>query len=375
MRDGPRLLVFDLSTHLHLPAYLEFLIESWSARAPAGELTLVVHPAFAGDHADVFERAGRAPRGGVRILTPTEEGHHGRREPPRVTPASAGVKDARTLASVMRGEVPAAALSYEWQLLHRYAGKIGATRALIIHVDAYLPLLAAGVEPPCPLSGIFFTPMFHYGGFGYPPSSEQEQTLALRQKFLLARTLRQEWIHRLFMLDPFAVEETLGFPHREKVVYLPDPVPPNRATAAQGTAVRAKLGIDPGRSVLLMFGHLTPRKGCRELLDALRYLPESTCRSISVVFVGVAGLDYRLELERRIAALCAERPVEVIRQFGFVAQEDVAAYFRMADVVLAPYPRHQGMSGVVLLAAAAGVPVLSGSYGLMGEYVRRTGWG
>lgn len=371
MHDAIRLLVFDLSAHLHLPAYLRLLIESWNARAPAGELTLVVHPTFAGNHADVVELAERAPRGNVRILTPTEEEHRRRRQPPRATPASAGLTDARTFAGAMRGDVGATTLPYEWQLLRWYAGKIGATRALIVHVDAYLLLLAAGVEPPCPLSGIFFAPMFHYGGLGCRPSSEQEQALALRQKFLLARVLRQERIHRLFMLDPFAVEGTLGFPNREKVVYLPDPVPRNRATAAQVAALRAKLGVDPGRSVLLMFGHLTPRKGCSQLLDALTRLPEDTCRSISVVFAGVVRPDYRPELERRTVALCAERPVEVIRRFGFVAHEDVAAYFRMADVVLTPYPRHPGMSGVVLLAAAAGVPVLGASYGLMGEYVRR----
>jgi glycosyltransferase involved in cell wall biosynthesis len=43
----------------------------------------------------------------------------------------------------------------------------------------------------------------------------------------------------------------------------------------------------------------------------------------------------------------------------------------MADVILAPYQRHVGMSGILLLAAAAQKPVLSSNYGLMGEIVRR----
>jgi glycosyltransferase involved in cell wall biosynthesis len=42
---------------------------------------------------------------------------------------------------------------------------------------------------------------------------------------------------------------------------------------------------------------------------------------------------------------------------------------------LAPYQRHVGMSGILLLAAAAGKPVLSSDYGLMGELVRRYGLG
>ena len=47
------------------------------------------------------------------------------------------------------------------------------------------------------------------------------------------------------------------------------------------------------------------------------------------------------------------------------------AYFQIADVVLAPYQRHVGMSGILLLAAAANKPVLCSNYGLMGEMVRR----
>jgi glycosyltransferase involved in cell wall biosynthesis len=363
-------MVFDLSGHLHLPAYLRFLIESWCARDGPGELSLVVTPPFARSHPDVVVLAGQARRGNVRVLTLTEGEHRRSRSPahpaepsdPRVRPS---------LVELLQRSPGVADWSHHWVLLHRYAEATRATHSLIVHLDGYLPLLAGGAALPGSLSGIFFGPAFHYGRIGSPPRAPQERTEQLHQKFVLARALRHERLRHLFMLDPFAVEDVPRVSAREKVRFLPDPVPPNRATAAEVATLRARLGVDSGRAVLLLFGHLTPRKGGDELLDALGRLPEDRSRALALVLAGVVRPDYRPELERRAAALRARRPIQVIERFGFVSQEDVPAYFRLADIVLAPYPRHAGMSGVLLLAAAAGTPVLSGHYGLMGEYVRR----
>jgi glycosyltransferase involved in cell wall biosynthesis len=65
------------------------------------------------------------------------------------------------------------------------------------------------------------------------------------------------------------------------------------------------------------------------------------------------------------------QPIQIVECYDFVRDEDVSGYFELADIVLAPYQRHVGMSGILLLAAAAGKPVLSSNYGLMGELVRR----
>jgi glycosyltransferase involved in cell wall biosynthesis len=369
--DGPRILVFDLTGDLHLPSYLRFLMESWCERDPDGVLNLFVHPEFLRKHGDVVALAKRAPRGNVRFLTLNEDERRRRREGERAALERAESNPVRSLADVIRGTAATEALSYDWQLLHRYARKVRATQSLIAHFDWYLPLLACAAQLPCPLSGIFFAPTFHYRRFGCPPQSEQERAIELHQKFLFARTLRREQFYRLYLLDPFAVEETSRFPGSEKVTFLPDPVPPNRATETQVSALRTRLAVEPGRSILLMFGHLTPRKGCDQILEALMRLPESVCRGICLVFAGVIESDYRSEIEQRAAALCAERPIQLVTRFEFVAQQDVASYFRMADVVLTPYPKHPGKSGLVLLAAAAGTPVLSSRYGLMAEYVRR----
>ena len=50
---------------------------------------------------------------------------------------------------------------------------------------------------------------------------------------------------------------------------------------------------------------------------------------------------------------------------------EIQQYFQLADVVLALYQRHVGMSGILIRAAAANKPVLATNYGLMGEITRR----
>jgi glycosyltransferase involved in cell wall biosynthesis len=55
----------------------------------------------------------------------------------------------------------------------------------------------------------------------------------------------------------------------------------------------------------------------------------------------------------------------------FVPEEDVQLYYRSADIILAPYQRHVGMSGVLVNAAAAQKPLLCSNYGLMGEITRQ----
>src|SRR3954454_19597631 len=46
-----------------------------------------------------------------------------------------------------------------------------------------------------------------------------------------------------------------------------------------------------------------------------------------------------------------------------------------ARVVVAPYPRHRGMSRLILEAAAVGTPVVADRYGLMGRLVKDHGLG
>lgn len=337
-----RIVIFDLSRHIHLPSYLHFLVEFWHRRAHAGELSIVTW----------------------RTLTEEE-----RRQKLALESSREGL--AMQFHDLLRrGRNPDFTAQYDWELFCRHTSRLHATHGFIVHIDHYLPLLAAGATAATPVSGIYFGPSFHYGDFD--PESVPEVSKALREKFVLARALRHPSLHTLFLLDPFAAKRAQAFPSGEKAVYLADPVrSPARPSPEAAAALRAELGIEPDRKVFLLFGHLTRRKGVHQILEAVRQLPPDACRRFCLVLAGAIDPHYRAQLEAGITAARAAQPVQIVTRYGFVPANDVPAYFELADAVLTPYLDHAGMSGILLLAAAHRKPVLSSGHGLMGEIVRR----
>ena len=55
----------------------------------------------------------------------------------------------------------------------------------------------------------------------------------------------------------------------------------------------------------------------------------------------------------------------------YISDTFVQHYYELADVALTTYQQHKGMSSALMRAGLSGVPVLSSSFGLMGEIVRQ----
>lgn len=358
-------MLFDVQQHTHLPGYLRYLIEFWNASDFQENLVVVVARTFLHEHADVVQLAERAPRRNIQLvgLTRAEQDARVEAEKGYTTP---------TFVELLRDDAPQYAAFQDWELFCRYADRFKVTRAFILYLDHYLPLFAKGVEAPVPLAGIYFGPSFHYGLFEDAYTRAQlEPAIALREKFALAHALRNPKLEQLFFLDPFAAVAARKFPFGAKAAYLPDPVRAAPVPRQEVEALRAELGIEAGRKVFLLLGELTPRKGMRELFDAVARLGQETARRICIVLAGRTGPLQQAELQKQCALLRAELPVQIAERYAFIPHAKVAAYFQLADVVLLPYPKHNGMSGVLLLAAAYQKPVLSSTCGLMGEMTRQ----
>ncbi|MEA2227797.1 MAG: hypothetical protein QOF04_1427, partial [Solirubrobacteraceae bacterium] len=102
--------------------------------------------------------------------------------------------------------------------------------------------------------------------------------------------------------------------------------------------------------VVLFFGLLRPYKGIDVLLDAWRALAPDA----ELWIVGMPRMD--------IAALRAQAPPSVRWVPRFVADDEVAAYFRRADLVVLPY-REIDQSGVLFTALGAGTPLVLSAVG------------
>ena len=109
-----------------------------------------------------------------------------------------------------------------------------------------------------------------------------------------------------------------------------------------------------GKPVVLFFGLLRPYKGVDVLLDAWRRAEPDA----ELWIVGNPRMD--------IATLRANAPPSVRWISRFVTDEEIAAYFERADLVVLPY-REIDQSGVLFTALAFGAPLLLSDVGGFAE--------
>ncbi len=345
--------MFEPAVGGHHGGYLRHLVHRWHETGQPGRLTLVCAPEALERYPEVAE-----------LMT-------GR--------ASAAPVDAREIArwrelGARRGRMSQAPTAlYEWELLTRYGRRLGATRLLVMYLDRLLQVpLALGRRAPCPVAGIYFRPSFHYRALTGARAPLSERARGLRQHLLLWRALRNPTLETVYSLDPTIVPQVSRWPgRRAAIAALPDPVEVPERRSVERDPLRARLGIEPGRRMALLFGVLTARKGLYPLLEALPLLPDEAARGLAIVLAGPVGPGDQQALTAALARVRRDSPAQVVLQDGFVAETEAQDWFAAADVILAPYQRHVGSSGIVIRAAAAQRPLLASDYGLMGEQTRR----
>jgi glycosyltransferase involved in cell wall biosynthesis len=354
IRNSPRLMLFDLAVGGHHGNYIQHLIDRAYQQGFRGAIDLVVLPQFAEIHQDVVAAIDRAKQPEIDI---------------NLVPISAA--EAAGLGSRDSGMSRARRNLKEWQLLCKYAQKLQTTHALIMYLDTCELPLAIGLRSPCPFSGIYFRPTFHYQMFAnYQPNFKDKQQ-QWRERLTWARILNHPQLETVFCLDPFAVTALAAQHQHTQVIHLADPVQPDPSRSLDLTTLKTQLGITAQRQVFLLFGGVDGRKGIYQLLEAIELLPPEVCKQFCLLLVGQPHPTDHLNIHQKITALCETKAIQAIEHYEFIPEADVPSYFQLADVILAPYQRHVGMSGILLLAAAAGKPVLSSDYGLMGELARR----
>jgi glycosyltransferase involved in cell wall biosynthesis len=263
-----------------------------------------------------------------------------------------------------------------WWAMRRHLRRSGASSGFFLSLDLLsLPLalgLGAGGKP---LSGILFRPSVHYRSFGIEGTSRREWLRDLRKDFLYRLMLRNPALRRVLSLDPFfPAHAARRYACGEKVQALPDPAQPIIEAAVPSGDAADKL--PPERIGFLLFGYLTERKGPLVLLDALERLTPPVVARIAILLAGRVDPAIRDRLDasrRRLAARHPELCLHVDdRRLERAELESLVA---RSDVVLAPYQRFVGSSGVLLWAANARRPVLAQEYGLVGRLTRDHGLG
>jgi glycosyltransferase involved in cell wall biosynthesis len=348
------LMMFDLSVRGHHPSYIQYLIQYWDENTLPGRLDIVVSRRFVVEHADVLEYADRCSSKNIAFVT--------------ISAAE------EALLSSRKSRLKRAFRFFqEWQILCRYAKALKATHCLVLYFDTYQIPLLFGLTAPCSFSGIYFRPTFHYDRLTQARSSEDNKFQKWREIFSISRVLKHPQLKMLFCLDPFAVDFVKERYNTDRICHLPDPILPILTERERSQSLKKALNIEEKRTVFLMFGSLTERKGIYQLLDAIASLSDEWCDRLCLLLVGESRISK--QIDEQIAKISQIKPIQAIARYQFISDSEIPDYFQISDVILAPYQRHVGMSGILLWAATANKPILSSDYGLMGEMVTRYGLG
>jgi glycosyltransferase involved in cell wall biosynthesis len=132
----------------------------------------------------------------------------------------------------------------------------------------------------------------------------------------------------------------------------------------------ARYGLE-GRAVLLTLGRLSASERYKGIDEVLEVLPTLVATDPSITYVIAGDGNDRRRLEAKVAALDLNDHVLFT---GFVAEEEKADHFRLADVfVMAGWG--EGFGIVYLEAMACGVPVVASAADASQEVVRDGGAG
>ena len=346
-------MIFDLiSITGHHPGYIRHLVRYWTDHNLSGELYIVVLPGFVEKHRDITSLVAEGQRSFVKFVPISKQ-------------ESISIGNRNTFLQKVHRNFK------EWNLLCKYAKQLRIDHCLTLYIDTCEFPFLLGLMPPCPLSGIYFRPTFHYKSFSSYRTSIRDVFQHFRDKFFLQKTFSNPMLNTLFCLDPFASDIIRQMYPRSKVLSLVDPVDIPEFSSQSVENLRNQYSISSKRKIFLLIGEIGARKGIYKLLEALRCLSPHLCERICLLIVGSTSPSEKEAIQLLVDELCMNQPLQVITRFEYIAEEKISAYYQLSDIVVALYQRHAGMSGILLLAAASRKPVLSTDYGLMGEVVRR----
>jgi Glycosyl transferases group 1 len=216
--------------------------------------------------------------------------------------------------------------------------------------------LARSPAFPSALSLLLYHPRAHYRALYGTPLRPTDQAVAYAKEWAIGRWRRRPDAQAIFALD-----EELA--HRwnksagARAYWLPEPP----------VACLSEDEQPASRQGCVLYGALARRKGLALLTRALTMQPTH----LRLVLAGVVDPpEYLTELEQHVAALRAAGVVVDVRARQHSELEGLQV-LASANCALLPYPRHSGMSRVLVEACAMGTPVVTDNFGLLGHLVRR----
>ncbi len=265
---------------------------------------------------------------------------------------------------------------WRWWTMRNYLRRTGAEAGHFLQLDHLSLPLALGLRfDGRPVSGILFRPSVHYARIGAYRPTAREWIRDLRKDLLYRFMLANKALAQVLTLDThFPIFGVERYREGHKLQVLRDPAHPLRDPSPDDEHLAR--GVPAHRTLFTLFGYLTERKGVLTLLEALRLLPPLRRARAAVILAGRIDPSIRHDVDRLKALVARECPDLWLRIVDRrLTEGELSSLVTDSDIVLAPYQRFVGSSGVMLWAARAGRPILTQEVGLMGRLVRDYGLG
>jgi glycosyltransferase involved in cell wall biosynthesis len=210
------------------------------------------------------------------------------------------------------------------------------------------------------------------GRFG---EMSETQMRARARRWLFLRLLKSGLFHRLHLdhelLYEFGLPRAVGTP--TKLVLTPNPIVMFGELSKE--EARRELGIAPDGPWISLSGVVARFKGVHLLLDAYRnYRSQASGRPVRLLLAG----PHEAPIREMLAAPPYEELVtagEIVSLDRYLNEREMYVSAAASDLVVAPYPHHQGRSSIILWAAAAGRPSLGTNASCIGHVIREQGLG
>jgi Glycosyl transferases group 1 len=246
-------------------------------------------------------------------------------------------------------------LTQEAKLLRRVASSARPDHLVHLYADHVLPHLVRRSRFPVPVSVLLFYPRAHYPSAFGTRLGAGELARARARELVVTGWRRRSDAHALLTLDEEAARRWArggGAP----AYWIPEP------------PVDGFMDIDASvqRSGCVLYGALAERKGIDLLANAIA-LERS---DFAVTIAGEVSPSFEPILEAHVELMRRSGARVDVRAYRHDEREGLRALAQARCAVL-PYPRHDGMSRVLLEACTVGTPVIVHDRGLLGYLVRR----
>ena len=216
-----------------------------------------------------------------------------------------------------------------------------------------------------PWGGLVMQYKFHYTSMNALRPPEPGDAAKERA---FGRLLKNKTLRKLFVIDELLFEyASRKFRESEaRLEYVADPV--DMAGTLTKAEARARLSIPLNKKVIMIYGALHLRKGIPELI-----LAASTAGfppNVVIFLAGSQGDDLNELMRSRVVQQLKTKKV-LIEADRYLDDEEEYAAFRASDIVWVGYRQFYGMSGVLVQAGKAGLPVISCQDGLIGWMTKK----